>query len=94
MVLIFLKLNLLHPSLKDAFEASLISIGPVVLEEKIFKFQLCIFTIRFYLLLERGVTLHLNKRASPLLKDTLFQVWLKWRQISLINSRNFVIISH
>ena len=94
LVLICLKLNTLHPSPKDAFEASLISIGPVILEKKIFKFSLFVFVF----VLERGLTLHLNKLASPLLEDALFQIWLKWRQfffkISLIQSLNFVIISH
>ena len=55
---------------------SLIEIGSVVLE-KIFKFRQCIFTIRNYLPLEKGMALYLNKLESLFPNDALCQVWLK-----------------
>ena len=71
----------------------LVEIGCEVLEKKIFKFRLdvfslfrkCIFTICNYLLLEKGRALHLNKVESPSPKDALCLVGLKlvewfWRR--------------
>ena len=46
---------------------SLVEIGQVVLEKKIFKFPICIFPN--YLPLEIGADLRLNKFKFPLLKD-------------------------
>ena len=58
---------------------SLVKIGPVVLE-KIFKY-FCIFLLfSYYLPLEKGAALHLNKLESPPPKDDLCQVWLKLAQ--------------
>ena len=76
-------MNPYHPRM---FVQRLIEIGSVVLEKKILKFRLCIFSIKNYLLLEKGRALHLNKLESPSPKDALSQVWLKltkwfWRKI-------------
>ena len=61
--------------------SSLVEIGPVVLEKKIFKFRKCIFSLfRNYLPLGKGGALHLNKLESPSPKDALCQVWLKLAQ--------------
>ena len=46
------------------FVPGLVEIGPVVLE-KICKVYKCIFTILYYLLLESGVVLPLNKLGIP-----------------------------
>ena len=64
---------------------SLVEIGPVVLEKKIFKFRQCILAISYYLPLEKVGAFHLNKLESPSSKDALCQVWLKlaewfWRR--------------
>ena len=57
---------------------SLIEIGVVVQEKKIFKFRECIFAkFRNYLPFEKGGTLHLNKFEFPSLKDAFSQVWMK-----------------
>ena len=70
--------------------------------EEIFKFHQCYFAFMYYLPLEKGGTLRLNKRESPSSKDTLCQVWLKlvqwfWRkrflEILLKHFHHFVIIS-
>ena len=55
----------------------LVEIGPVVLEKKIFKIFNIILHFRYYLPLEKGVAIHLNKLKSPSSKDALCQVWLK-----------------
>ena len=54
------------PSNKDAF-TSLVEIGLVVMEKKIFLFRnhQCIFAISCSLPLEKGGALHLNKLESP-----------------------------
>jgi hypothetical protein len=54
----------------------LIEFGLLVLE-KIFKNFLCIFTLRYYLPLERGYPLPLKTLESSSFKDDLCQVWLK-----------------
>ena len=74
---IWRNLNPYHPRM---FVQRLIEIGSVVLEKKILKFRLCIFSIKNYLLLEKGRALHLNKLESPSPKDALCQVWLKLAQ--------------
>ena len=56
---------------------SLVEIGLVVLEKKIFNFLNVYFLFRNYLPLEKGRALHLNKLESPSAKDALFQVWLR-----------------
>ena len=55
---------------------SLVEIGPVVLEKKIFSILSMYFSY-YVITLKRGVALHLNKRESTSRKDTLCQVWLK-----------------
>ena len=59
---------------------SLVEIGPVVLEKKIFKFVQCIFAISYLSPLEKVVALYLNKLESPSPKNALYQVWLKLTQ--------------
>ena len=60
---------------------SLIEIGPVVLEKKIFLNFLNAFSLfRNYLPLEMGRALHLNKIESPSLKNALCKVCLKLAQ--------------
>ena len=95
---IWRNLNPYHPRM---LVRRLIEIDSVVLEKKIFKFRLCIFSIKNYLPLEKDGALHLNKLESPL-KDALCQVWLKlaqwfWRRrfFNFVNvfSLIFVIIS-
>ena len=57
---------------------SLVKIGPVVPEKKIFLNFVNVFSLfRYYLPLEKGGALHLNKLESPSSKDDLSQVWLK-----------------
>ena len=64
--------------------SSLVEIGPVVLEKKIFINFVNVFSIfRNYLPLEKGEALHLNKHESPSPKDVLCQVWLKLGQVVL-----------
>ena len=73
--------------------ASLVEIGPVVLEKKkVFNFVDVFSLFRNYLPLEKGGALHLNKLEFPLPKDALCQVWLKldqwfWRRrfFNLVN---------
>ena len=65
-------------SSKAALCESLVEIGSVVLEKKIFfNFVNVFLLIRNYLPLEKGGALHLNKVESPSPKDALCQVWLK-----------------
>ena len=59
---------------------SLVEIGSVVLEKKIFNFVNVFSLIRNYLPLEKGGVLHLNKLECPSPKDALYQVWLKLAQ--------------
>jgi hypothetical protein len=49
----------------------------VLLEKKILKYFLYIFTLLLLSPLEKGATLHLNKLDSPTPKDDLCRVWLK-----------------
>ena len=66
----------------EYFVQSLIEIRQVVIE-KIFEFRrgILLFHKCSYLPLENGVALHLNKLASPSLKDdALCKVWLKLAQ--------------
>jgi hypothetical protein len=58
----------------------LIEFGLLVLEKKIFKFFSAFLLFRYYLPLEKGDPLHLNKLESPTPKDDLCQVWLKLAQ--------------
>ena len=69
--------NFEFPSLKDTFVSSLVDIGPLILEKKIFKFCQCFFAIIsfiYYLPLEKAVTLHFNKFELPSPMDAFCQV--------------------
>ena len=69
------------PFTQECFVPSLVEIGPVVLEKKIFKFRQCIFAICVIISpWKRAGALHLNKLESPSPKDALCQVWLKLAQ--------------
>ena len=59
---------------------SLVEIGSVVLKKKIFRFVNVFPLFPYYLPLEKGVALRLNKLESPSRKDALCQVWLKLAQ--------------
>ena len=63
---------------QDCLLASVVQIGTVVLEKKIFFNFVNIFSLFCnYLPMEKGDTLHLNKLESPSPKDVLCQVSLK-----------------
>ena len=60
---------------------SLVEIGSVVLEKRIFFNFINVFSLfRNYLPLEKGGDLHLKKLESPSPKDAFGQVWLKFSQ--------------
>ena len=59
---------------------SVVKIGPVILENTIFKFINVFSLFPYYLPLEMGMGLHLNTYESPLTKDALSQVWSKLAQ--------------
>ena len=82
---------------------SLVEIGSVVLEKKIFFNFVNVFSLfRNYLPFEKDGALHLNKLDFPSPKDALCKVWLKlaqwfWRRrfflILSMYFRYFIIIS-
>ena len=77
------------------FVPSLVEIGPVVQEKKILNIFNIILHFRYYLPLEKGAALHLNKFESPLPKDALCQVWFKfakqfWRRFLNIFNTNLL----
>ena len=51
-----------------------------LLRRKFLKFVNIFLLFRYYLPLEKGVALHLNKLESPSPKDALCQVWMKLTQ--------------
>ena len=59
---------------------SLIEIGLLVLEKKIFKNFQYVLLFCGYLPLEKSNPLHFNNLESPPPKDNLCQVWLKLAQ--------------
>ena len=62
---VYLKnLNSLHFN-QEFFVPSLVEIGPVVQEKKIFKISQCIFAFFYYHPLENGWTIHLNSLHFP-----------------------------
>jgi hypothetical protein len=77
-----LYLNRLEFSLSkdNLYQLSLIEFGLLVLEEKIFKIFSVFLLFCYYLPLEKGVPLHLNKLDSPPPKDDFCQIWLKLAQ--------------
>ena len=68
------------PFTQECFVPTLVEIGPAILENKILKFVNVFSLFRYYLPLEKGVALHLNKFEFLLPKDDLCQVWLKLAQ--------------
>jgi hypothetical protein len=72
-----LHLNKLKFPPQGWFMPSLVKIGPVVLEKKIFKWARPIFTFFLdYLPLEEDLALYLNKLEFPSHKNDVYQVWL------------------
>ena len=74
----------------------LVQIGTVILEKKIFKYFNIILHFCYYLPLEKGVALHLNKLESPPPKDAFCQDWLKlaqwfWRRGIFFNIFNITL---
>jgi hypothetical protein len=67
------------PFTQGKFVPSLIEIGMLVLK-KIFKIVSVFLLFPYYLPLEYGVALHMNKSDSPLPKDDLCQLWLQLAQ--------------
>ena len=57
---------------------SLVVIGSVVLEKKLFKFLNVFSLFCNYLPLGKGTALHLKKIETLSLKYALCQVWLNW----------------
>ena len=68
------------PFTQGCFVPSLIEIGPVILEKKIFKFRQFILLFRSHLPLKKGIALHLNKHEYSSPKDALYQIWLNLAQ--------------
>ena len=62
---------------QGCFVQKLVENGSVVLEKKIFDFVNVFSLFHYYLPLEKGGALHLNKNKSPSRRDALCQVWLK-----------------
>jgi hypothetical protein len=80
-------LGQLYPKLAQV--PSLIELCPVVLEKKIF-FKIQFFLLFcYYLPLEKGDPLHLDKLESPPPKDDLCQVWLNLAHWFWRRSRNY-----
>ena len=70
---------------QGCFVLSIVEIGRQVLERKIFKLVNVFSLFHYYLPLEKGMALYLNKHELPSPKDTLCQVWMKlahffWRR--------------
>ena len=65
------------PFIHGCFVPSLVEIGLVVLEKRIFIFINVFSLFRSYLPLEKDRALHLNKLEFPSPKDAFCQVWLK-----------------
>ena len=59
---------------------SIVEIGRLVLERKIFKLVNVFSLFRNYLPLEKGGAIHLKKNDYPSVKDDFCQVWLKLAQ--------------
>ena len=67
---------------QGCFVLSIVEIGRQVLERKIFKLVNVFSLFHYYLPLEKGMALYLNKHELPSLKDTLCQVWMNWPTFS------------
>ena len=70
----------LIPFIQGSFLPSLVEIGSVVLEKKIFKFHHVFSLSHNYFPLEKVEAFHLNKLESPLPMDVLCQVLSKFAQ--------------
>jgi hypothetical protein len=75
----------LNSSSQGWFLPSLVKIGPVVLERKIFKISNPIFTFCDYLPFKEDWAIYLNNLEFPSSKYNLYQVWLNlaswfWRK--------------
>ena len=85
-----LHLNKLESSLpKDALCQVWLKLALWFLRRRFLKFVNIFSLFPYYLPLEKGVALHLNKFESPLPKDALCQVWLKLAQWFLRRSRKY-----
>ena len=73
-----------QPFIQRCFMSRLAVISPVVLEKKNYflKFEYVYLLFRYYLALEIGVVLHLQKLDQPSTKSALCQVWLKLNKCS------------
>ena len=85
------------PCTQGCFVSSLVGIGSVVLEKKIFKFRQRFSLFHNYFPLEKERALHMNKLESPSPKNALWQVWLKvaqwfWRRFFFLIV--FLLICH
>ena len=86
-----------YPSPKDALCQVLIKLAQCLWRRGFFNFLNVFSLFQNYLPFEKGRALHLNKLESTLLKDALYQVWLKlvwwfWRRRFLILSSIFAIL--
>ena len=66
------------PFTQGCFVPSLVEIGSVVLEKKIFDFVNVFSLFRYYLPLKKGVVINFNKIEYTITEDVLSQVWLKF----------------
>ena len=64
------------PFTQGCIVPSLVEIGPMVMEKKIFKFRQYIFDISELSSLGKGLYLHLNNLEGPSPRDELLQIWL------------------
>ena len=78
------------PSTQGYIVTSLVEIGLVVLEKRIFKFVNVFWLFHNYLPLKKGWALHLKKLESSSPRDTLCQVWLKLDHSSRFWRRRFL----
>ena len=68
------------PSTQGCFVPSLVEIGPVVLEKKIFKFRQFIFTISWLSPLRKGRGFSFKQNLIPFSQGCICSVWLKFAQ--------------
>ena len=72
-----LKKKLESPSPKDALCQVWLKLAKRFMRRRFLNFVNVFLLFRYYLLLKKGRTLHLNKLESSLPMDVLFQVWMK-----------------
>ena len=68
------------PSPKDALCQVCLKLAQWFLRRRFLKFVNVFLQFLYYLPLEKGGALHMNKFESPSPKDALCHVWLKWDQ--------------